>query len=344
MDYDKAIEIAKNVYWVGVSEKESFFRTNSYLIKGENESVLIDPGSIPQFDVVKRKVLSLVPQEQVKYVIASHQDPDVCSALVPFTEGGFKFKTIAHSRVSALLMFYNKNLDFYNIDENNFALKYDGDKKLEFIFTPYFHSPGAFATYEPNSKILFTSDIFGAFQKDWNLFADDKYVEPMKAFNELYAPSREIVNFSVKKFRKLDVNTIAPQHGSIIKKEFVETMYHALETMDAGMFLENAEINVLKAETMKEIPIDIGNELFEIIKKRSTLVLGKEKTEELIKNVVPENATMKYELLKTLIGDIKKVNPLAIAVMKVPLVNYIMDNSQKLKGKVPNLVKEIIYM
>ncbi len=344
MDYDKAIEIAENIYWVGVSEKEAFFRTNSYLIKGENESVLVDPGSIPQFDIVSKKVLSLVPKEQVKYVIASHQDPDVCSGIVPFKQNGFKFKTIAHSRVSALLLFYDKNLDLYNIDEHNFELAYDNGKKLQFIFTPYFHSPGAFVTYEPNSKVLFTSDIFGAFQKDWALFADHSYVEAMKSFNELYAPSKEIVNFSVKKFRKLDVNTIAPQHGSVIKKDLIETMYHALETIDAGMFLENAEINVLKMEVMDEIPVNILSDIFKIVKERSETVIGKERAEEILKETVPEGTQLTYDLLKKFIENVKNENSLAIAVMKVPLVNYIMDNSTKLKGKVPGLVKEIIYM
>lgn len=344
MNYDEAIEIAKNVYWVGVNEKEAFFRTNAYLIKGENESILIDPGSIPQFETVKRKVNSIVPKEQVKYMIASHQDPDVCSALVPFTEDGFHFKTIAHSRVSALLLFYNQMLDLYNIDENNFELTYDNGKKLNFIFTPYFHSPGAFATYDPESKILFSSDIFGAFQKDWKLYADDKYVEPMKSFNELYAPSKEIVNYSVKKFRGKDVDIIAPQHGSIIRKEYIETMYNALETMNAGMFLENAEINVMKMEVMNEIPIDVLSEILKIASERASVVMGKEEVENIVRNIIPEDSILSYDLVMKLIKNIKDRNSLAIAVMKVPLVNYVMDNSAKLKGKVPNLVKEIIYM
>lgn len=344
MDYDKAIEIAKDIYWVGANDKEAFFRTNAYLIKGENESILIDPGSVPQFETIKRKVLSIVPKEQVKYIVASHQDPDVCSALIPFAQDGFKFKTIAHSRVSALLIFYDRDLDLYNIDENNFMLNYDNGKKLDFIFTPYFHSPGAFATYEPQRKVLFSSDIFGAFQKDWKLYAGSEYVEPMKSFNELYAPSKEIVNFTIKKFREKDIDLIAPQHGSLIKKELIETMYNALETMNAGMFLENAEINVMKMDVMNEIPVDVLNDIFKIIKERATAVIGKEKVENIIKSTIPDDDSLSYSLLTDLINKIKRENPLAIAVMRLPLVNYVMDNTAKLRGKVPSLVKEIIYM
>ncbi len=346
MDYDKPIEIAPDVYWVGVNDKEAFFRTNSYLIKGKNESILIDPGSISQFEQIKKKVLSLVPKENIKYMIASHQDPDVCSSIVPFANDGFKFKTVAHSRVSALLLFYNKQLDLYNIDEHNFKLKWDDDKELQFIFTPYFHSPGAFATYYPEKKILFSSDIFGAFQKNWNLFADEKYVDAMKSFNELYAPSKEIVNFSVKKFREKDINIIAPQHGSVIKKEYIEMMFSALENMNAGMFLENGEINVLKMESTNEIPKEVLGDILNIIHKRAATVIGEEKLDKIINEVVDKNdgAELTYDRLLQIIEEIKHRNSFAIAVVKVPLVNYVMDNTEKFKGKVPSLIKDIIYM
>ncbi len=345
MDYNKAIEIAPNVYWVGANVKEAFFRTNAYLIKGKNESVLVDPGSISQFEIVRNKVLSLVPKEQVKYMIASHQDPDVCSAIVPFKQDGFKFTTISHSRVTALLVFYDKELNFYNIDEHNFKLKWDGDKELQFIFTPYFHSPGAFATYYPDKKILFSSDIFGAFQKNWNLFADEKYADAMKSFNELYAPSKEIVNFSVKKFREKEVEMIAPQHGSVIKKEYIEMMYSALENMKAGMFLENGEINVLKMETTNEIPPDVLTDILNIIKKRASTIIGEESLNKIINEVVSNNeGELTYDRLLQIIEDIKQRNSFAIAVVKVPLVNYVMDNTEKFKGKVPSLIKDIIYM
>ncbi len=345
MDYGKAIEIAPDIYWVGADEKEAFFRTNAYLIKGKNESILIDPGSIPQFEIVRNKVLSIVPKEQVKYMIASHQDPDVCSAIIPFREDGFKFKTVAHSRVSALLLFYDKHLDLYNIDEHDFKLIWDGNKELEFVFTPYFHSPGAFATYYPEKKVLFSSDIFGAFQKNWSLFADEKYVDAMKSFNELYAPSKEIVNFSVKKFREKDVEIIAPQHGSVIKKEYIEMMYSALENMNAGMFLENGEINVLKMESTNEIPPDVLNDILNIIRKRASTVIGEENLNKIINEVAKNNkGELTYDRLLQIIEDIKHRNSFAIAVVKVPLVNYVMDNTEKFKGKVPSLIKDIIYM
>ncbi len=343
MDYTKAIEVAKNVFWVGVTDEKSFFRSNSYLIKGENEAVLIDPGSLVQYEQIRDKVLSIVPKEQLKYVVCQHQDPDVSSALYFFVKEGFKFKTIAHSRVSALLVFYSKDLDLYNIDYHDFSLEWDNGKKLEFIFTPYFHSPGAFATYEPEKKLLFSSDIFGAFQKDWNLYADEHYFDAMKAFNELYVPSSEIANFTIKKFEQKEIDMILPQHGSIIKKELVKSAMDTLKEMKAGIFLENATAKIADMETTSEIPQEMLNEMLDIVAKRAAEVLGKEEAEK-IKQEVLNGKPATSDSIKEFMMKLREKNRIASAVVKMPLINYAMDNADKLKGKIPSLVKEIIYL
>ncbi len=343
MDYTKAIEVAKNVFWVGVTDEKSFFRSNSYLIKGENEAVLIDPGSLVQYEQIRDKVLSIAPKEQLKYVVCQHQDPDVSSALYFFTKDGFKFKTIAHSRVSALLVFYSKDLDLYNIDDHDFSLEWDNGKKLEFIFTPYFHSPGAFATYDPEQKLLFSSDIFGAFQKDWDLYADEHYFDAMKAFNELYVPSSEIANFTIKKFEQKEINMILPQHGSIIKKELVKSAMDTLKEMKAGIFLENATAKIADMETTSEIPQEMLNEMLDIVAKRAAEVLGKEEAEK-IKQEVLNGKPATSDSIKEFMLKLREKNRIASAVVKMPLINYAMDNADKLKGKIPSLVKEIIYL
>ncbi len=343
MDYTKAIEVAKNVFWVGVTDEKSFFRSNSYLIKGENEAVLIDPGSLVQYEQIRDKVLSIVPKEQLKYVVCQHQDPDVSSALYFFVKEGFKFKTIAHSRVSALLVFYSKELDLYNIDYHDFSLEWDNGKKLEFIFTPYFHSPGAFATYEPEQKLLFSSDIFGAFQKDWDLYADERYFDAMKAFNELYVPSSEIANFTIKKFEQKEIEMILPQHGSIIKKELVKPAMDTLKEMKAGIFLENATAKIADMETTNEIPQEMLNEMLDIVAKRAAEVLGKEEAEK-IKQEVLNGKPATSDSIKEFMTKLREKNRIASAVVKMPLINYAMDNANKLKGKIPSLVKEIIYL
>ena len=59
MSYNKPIEIAENIYWMGANEKDTFFRTNSYPIKGKNESILADPSFISQSGKIKEKAPSI---------------------------------------------------------------------------------------------------------------------------------------------------------------------------------------------------------------------------------------------------------------------------------------------
>ena len=83
-DFEKAVEIAENVFWVGYNFKNVWFHTNAYLIVEGNEAVLIDPGSIIDFEKVSAKVKSVCSIKKVKYIILQHQDPDLCGSTTEF--------------------------------------------------------------------------------------------------------------------------------------------------------------------------------------------------------------------------------------------------------------------
>lgn len=120
------------------------------------------------------------------------------------------------------------------MDENDWKLTLKSGRTLQFISTPYLHFPGAFMTYDEKSKVLFSSDIFGALSYDWDLYANEYYIEAMKAFHESYMPSREILKHSMDKLDDLDIELIAPQHGSIIKKNQVREYIETLKNLECG--------------------------------------------------------------------------------------------------------------
>ena len=63
---------------------------------------------------------------------------------------------------------------------------------LEFIHTPYLHSPGAICTWDAQSGSLFSSDLFGALSSHWSLFAGRDFLEPLCNFHRLYMPSPQL--------------------------------------------------------------------------------------------------------------------------------------------------------
>jgi len=240
LDYTKPIEIAQDVYWVGYVIPNDPFQCHVYLIKNGSNSILIDPGSKITYSVTRNKILSLMDLNDIKYFICHHQDPDITSCMSDiFQEVGTKDKfVVTHWRTKTLLVHYDWGVEFIEVESNDFKLNIP-NRPLEFIFTPYMHFPGAICTYDAKTKTLFSSDIFGGFTKEFSLYADDakSYFEKMKPFHEHYIPSNEIIKSGLSKIEKLDIEQIAPQHGSIIKKEFIPYIIQNLKNLDVGLYL-----------------------------------------------------------------------------------------------------------
>jgi len=240
MDYSKAIEIAPDIYWVGYVIPDDPFQCHVYLIKNGEESILIDPGSMITFPVVLEKITSILPLRDIKYIIMHHQDPDIVgcfSTLETLFPKGERY-VVTHWRTEMLLKHYQWKTPFYLIDKQDWKLK-AGEREFEFVFTPYAHFPGAFCTYDKKSKILFSSDLFGGLTPEFELFAKsaDEYFEYAKPFHKHYIPSKEVLNYALSKIKNKDLSMIAPQHGSIIKKELISPLIEKLSELDCGLYL-----------------------------------------------------------------------------------------------------------
>jgi len=252
MDMPKTVEIANGIFWVGGSGQDGGLHCNPYLIIDGDEAVLIDPGSVLDFDYVFENVCSLVPLGNIKYVILHHQDPDFCASVPLFEQKGAKFEIVTHWRTQTLIKYYGLKSDYYIVNNNEFKLVLKSGRVLGFVPTPYLHFAGAIATYDYTSKVLFSSDLFGAFSYEWNLYAQDDYLEKMKAFHEHYMPSNDIIKPVMEVFLGMDISLIAPQHGSIIK-DSIAMYIKALRDLECGSFLLPIKRDLAKAGGYKFI-------------------------------------------------------------------------------------------
>jgi diguanylate cyclase (GGDEF)-like protein len=230
-------QIFEGIYWVGAYDKINGLHCNPYLIIDEDEAILIDPGSVMDFEIVYKNVASLISLEKLKYIVLSHQDPDICSSTPLFEKKGVNAKIITHWRTSTIADHYGIKSKKYIVNEKSYEIVLKSGRKLNFIPTPYLHFAGAIVTYDTKSKILFTSDIFGAISTTWNLYADENYMEIMKTFHEHYMPGNEILRPVMEKFLKMDISIIAPQHGSIIK-ENIKDYIKELRELQCGILLK----------------------------------------------------------------------------------------------------------
>jgi diguanylate cyclase (GGDEF)-like protein len=241
IDLSEAVEIAPRIWWVGHHLENDPFQCHVYLIENGDQSILIDPGSKLTWPYSREKIRRIIPLENIKYIVCQHPDPDITSGIEDLlaeigTEGRL---LVTHWRSAKLLEHYDWGIDFYEVQAENWELV-AGDRRIEFIFTPYMHFPGAICTYDIQTEILFSSDIFGAITKNFSLFATDEkaYFEAMIPFHTHYMPATEIVNHGLDNIEKYPLSLIAPQHGSIIKKAFIPYLIKELRNLKCGIYLE----------------------------------------------------------------------------------------------------------
>lgn len=254
LDTSKAVEIAPSIYWVGMHLKGDPFQCHPYLIKNGDESILIDPGSMLEFDETVRKIQTIIPMSDIKYIILHHQDPDLAAA-VPEIEKLINrddLLIVTHSRMSLLVKHYLIKSNYYEIDKHENSLTTFTGLKLDFLTTPYCHSPGAFVSYEPQTKVLFSGDIFGGIEESWDFYADESYFAKAKLFHQEYMPSKDIFNYALGKIEKLDIEFIAPQHGSIIEKKYIPKLIEDMKNLDCGLYIEE-KYNRELLDTIQEL-------------------------------------------------------------------------------------------
>ena len=238
-DTHRAVEIAPRIWWIGEVLANDRFQCHVYLLEQGDQSVLFDPGSRLTFSGTLRKIQEIMPLSQIRYFVCHHPDPDITAAL-PVIDALIDRPdafVVTHSRGKSLLRHYDLRMPFWLVDEHDWRLPL-GDRELQFIFTPYAHFPGAFCTFDPQSRVLFSSDIFGGLTTQPTLVArDESHFETLRLFHEHYMPSRDILGYALSQIDRFPVDSIAPQHGSIIPPRLVPFLTEKLRNLECGIYL-----------------------------------------------------------------------------------------------------------
>ena len=237
---NEAVEVNDGIYWVGFSDTKAGFSNNPYLLIEGDSVVLFDPGSrLPEhFNIVKKKIESVIPIEKINTIVVHHQDPDLCASIPLFEEiiGVNNFEIISTMRTSLLLPYYGFRTEITTIEDME-IMELDNGRELMFITSPYLHFAGAHVTYDMKTKTLFSSDIFAAFSVNWELYANENYIEAMRIFHEPYIAHKSAIEHFVNKVKELEIKMICPQHGSIIKEKDVGKCVQAVLDFDVGSWI-----------------------------------------------------------------------------------------------------------
>lgn len=221
------MKITENVFYVGVDDKtidlfEGQYRVpngmayNSYVIVGEKIAVLdtVSEGFGNEWLSAIEKTLG---GKSPDYLIVQHMEPDHSANITLFCE---KYKNAAVvSNQKAFTMM--KNFFGNDFAERRIVVK-DGEKlslggtELAFVFAPMVHWPEVMVTYDETHKILFSADAFGKFGA--SDACEDWACEARRYYFGIVGKYGVMVQTLLKKAAALDVKTICPLHGPVLKE------------------------------------------------------------------------------------------------------------------------------
>lgn len=220
------MNVSKRIKYIGVDDHKIDLFEGQYPVPNgiSYNSYLILDEKVAVFDTVDqefteqwfRNLENSLEGRDVDYLIIQHMEPDHSANIYHFINKYPNVKIIASMK--ALTMMNN----FFNIDftEKVMVVK-EGDSlslgyhNLSFIAAPMVHWPEVIMTYDSTEKILFSADAFGKFGA---LSYKDEWVsEARRYYIGIVGKYGIQVQNLLKKASKLEIDTICPLHGPVLK-------------------------------------------------------------------------------------------------------------------------------
>lgn len=215
---------------------------NQHLIVHQGGGLLLDPGGHKVYaKVLAETMAKLRGGGKLENIFLSHQDPDIVAAI-----NGWLMSTDAIAYAPSLWLRFIPHFGLDRLVADRLLPIPDEGMRLhlrgaELLFLPahFLHSCGNFHVYDSVSKILYSGDLgssIGAPYRDVRDF--DEHEAYIRGFHERYMAGNLALRKWVAMVRKLDVETIAPQHGAMYRgKVLVGRFLHWAENLSCGLDL-----------------------------------------------------------------------------------------------------------
>ena len=212
--------------------------TNEYMITNRGESILTDPGGMEIFPAVFAALTQEIELTTVKYLFASHQDPDIISSLALWLDVNPELRCyLSWLWASFVPHFGGDATTFIAIPDEGMDLSLKG-LLLQAMPAHYLHSSGNFHLYDPTAKILFSGDVGAALvpPEDDNLFVEnfDRHIRYADGFHRRWMGSNEAKLDWCERAASMEIDMLCPQHGSIYQGKDVERFINWFAELSVG--------------------------------------------------------------------------------------------------------------
>ena len=221
------MDITNDIKYVGVNDHEidlfegqydvpNGMAYNSYVIMDEKIAVMDTVDARFKHEWLD-KIGALLGDRQPDYLIVQHMEPDHSANIANFMQLYPGTTVVASEKALAMMrQFFGTDFEGRNIAIKEGDTLSLGTHTLSFVAAPMVHWPEVMVTYDEHDKVLFSADGFGKFgaldvDEDWACEARRYYFGIVGKYGVQ-------VQKLLKKAAGLDIQTICPLHGPILKE------------------------------------------------------------------------------------------------------------------------------
>jgi flavorubredoxin len=248
---DKTIDLFESQYLVpnGVSY-------NSYVILDEKIAIMdtVDARAAEEWLANVEEALN---GKQPSYLVVSHLEPDHAANIQRIVEKYPDMQVVGNAKTFSMLpQFFDLDLTDKKVvvaEGDTLSL---GSHTLQFFMAPMVHWPEVMVEYEQSEKILFSADGFGKFgtldtEENWACEARRYYINIVGKYGAQ-------VQALLKKAATLDIQTICPLHGPILKENlgyYIDkyNTWSSYEPEDKGILIAYASMHGNTAKAAKQL-------------------------------------------------------------------------------------------
>ena len=230
-----------------VDDTAGAVQANQFLIVTGGEGALIDPAGNMTYSSLLMAMSRYFPARELKYILASHQDPDIVASLNKWMVSS-NCKLVVSKLWGRFVPHFCSagNLDgrIISVPDEGMNIML-GETRIKAVPAHFLHAEGNFHFYDERSKILFSGDLgaslvhHDAVARPVTTAAEVReHIAYMEGFHRRYMVSNKACRLWAAMARKMDIDWLVPQHGRSFKgREAINAFIDWIERLECGIDL-----------------------------------------------------------------------------------------------------------
>lgn len=272
------MDITSTIKYIGVKDNdidlfEGQYRVpkgvlyNSYVIFDEKIAIM-DTADARKGAEWWNNLTSTLDGRTPDYLVVQHMEPDHSSLIAEVMERFPSLKVVASAIAIKMMPQFFSEPDFQSrtITVKGGDTLCLGSRELTFVAAPMVHWPEVILSYDNKEKVLFSADAFGTFgetiEEGWN-------DEARRYFINIVGKYGTQVQTLLKKAATLDIATICPLHGPVLKENLgryiaLYDTWSSYRPETEGVFVAyasiyggTAEVALKIADTLRSLGVEV---------------------------------------------------------------------------------------